>query len=116
MRTKGDDIAEILHLLGVEPEWREENRRVDGLNAIPLEELDRPRIDVTVRISGFFRDAFPHVIELLDEAVNRVADRDEPPEQNYVVKHAARDRARYEEQGMTPEDAAKRARYRFFRS
>jgi len=116
MRTKGDDIAEILSLLGVEPVWNEENRRVEGLDVIPLKELGRPRIDVTVRISGFFRDAFPHVIDLLDEAVNTVADLDEPPEQNYVRKHAERDRASHEEQGMDPEEAKRRSRYRIFGS
>ena len=61
MRTSGDDIAEVLALLGVLPVWDEASRRVVGLEALPLAELGRPRIDVTVRISGFFRDAFPHV-------------------------------------------------------
>jgi cobaltochelatase CobN len=116
MRTKGDDIAEILSLLGVRPEWNEENRRVEGLEVIPLSELGRPRIDVTVRISGFFRDAFPHVIDLLDEAVNTVAELDEPPEQNYVRKHAERDRAQHEDAGMEPEEAKRRSRYRIFGS
>lgn len=87
MRTQGDDIAEILYLLGVRPLWQADGRRVTGIEVIPLEELGRPRIDVVVRISGFFRDAFPHVIELLDEAVATVAALDEPPEQNYVRKH-----------------------------
>jgi len=116
MRTKGDDIAEILALLGVQPEWREENRRIDGLEVVPLEELGRPRIDVTVRISGFFRDAFPHVIDLLDRAVNLVADRDEPPERNYVRKHAQRERERYVEEGADPAAARRRSRYRIFGS
>ncbi|MFB6310011.1 MAG: cobaltochelatase subunit CobN [Salinirussus sp.] len=116
MRTKGDDIAEILALLGVKPVWNEENRRVEGLEVIPLEELGRPRIDVTVRISGFFRDAFPHVIDLLDEAVNLVADRDEPPERNFVRKHTQRDRERHEAEGMDPEAAKQRSRYRIFGS
>ncbi|WP_313692841.1 cobaltochelatase subunit CobN [Halorarum halobium] len=116
MRTKGDDVAEILSLLGVEPVWNDENRRVEGLNVIPLEELGRPRIDVTVRISGFFRDAFPHVVDLLDEAVNTVADLDEPPERNYVRKHAERDRTNYEAEGMDPEEAERRSRYRVFGS
>ncbi len=116
MRTKGDDIAEILALLGVEPVWNDENRRVEGLNVIPLEDLGRPRIDVTVRISGFFRDAFPHVIDLLDEAVNLVADLDEPPDRNFVRKHAERDRQANEAQGMDPEDAKRQSRYRIFGS
>src|SRR5215212_4736073 len=65
MRTLGDDIAEILALLGVRPVWNEESRRVTGLEVIPPGELGRPRIDVTVRISGFFRDAFPNLISLM---------------------------------------------------
>ena len=81
MRTSGDDIAEVLALLGVRPEWDEASRRVSDLHVVPLEELGRPRIDVTVRISGFFRDAFPHVVAMLDDAVRLVADLDEPLDQ-----------------------------------
>jgi cobaltochelatase CobN len=88
MRTQGDDIAEILALLGVRPVWNEESRRVTGLEPISLEELGRPRIDVTVRISGFFRDAFPNLIALVDEAVRTVDALDEPDEMNFVKKHA----------------------------
>ena len=73
MRTSGDDIGEVLALLGVVPIWDAASRRVTGLEPIPLAELARPRIDVTVRISGFFRDAFPHVLALLDDAVRLVA-------------------------------------------
>ncbi|WP_047237263.1 cobaltochelatase subunit CobN, partial [Chromobacterium subtsugae] len=87
MRTHGDDIAEILSLLGVKPRWQQESRRVQGLEVIPLAELGRPRIDVIVRISGFFRDAFPHLISLVDEAVHTVARLDEPAEQNFLRKH-----------------------------
>ena len=76
MRTSGDDIAEVLALLGVRPEWDEASRRVSRLTVVPLEELGRPRIDVTLRISGFFRDAFPHVVAMLDDAVGMVAGLD----------------------------------------
>jgi len=93
MRTAGDDIAEILALIGVRPLWDPASRRVTGLEPIPREELDRPRIDVTVRISGFFRDAFPHVVALLDDAFRLVAELDEPD--NYVREHALRDRAQH---------------------
>ena len=93
MRTSGDDVAEVLALLGVRPEWDEASRRVKGLDVVPLEELGRPRIDVTVRISGFFRDAFPHVVAMLDDAVALVADLDEPDEDNYVRAHARADLA-----------------------
>ena len=63
MRTHGDDIAQVFSLLGVKPVWQPESRRITGLEVIPLSELGRPRIDVTVRISGFFRDEFPNQID-----------------------------------------------------
>jgi len=91
MRTQGDDIAEILWLLGVRPVWMKENRRVTGLELIPLDELQRPRIDVTVRISGFFRDAFPNLVHLIDNAVRLVAHTDEDDDQNLVAAHVRRD-------------------------
>ncbi len=87
MRTSGDDIAEVLALLGVMPVWDEASRRVVDLELIDLDELGRPRIDVTVRISGFFRDAFPHVVTMLDDAVALAARADEPDEQNFVAAH-----------------------------
>ena len=95
MRTSGDDIAEVLALLGVRPVWDEASRRVRDLAVIDLAELDRPRIDVTVRISGFFRDAFPHVLGMLDDAVQLVAGLDEPDERNYVRAHVAADLAEH---------------------
>ncbi|TXI42360.1 MAG: cobaltochelatase subunit CobN [Mycobacterium sp.] len=95
MRTSGDDIAEVLALLGVRPVWDDASRRVVDLEAIRLDELGRPRIDVTVRISGFFRDAFPHVVTMLDDAVRLVAGLDEPVEQNYVRAHAQADLAEH---------------------
>jgi cobaltochelatase CobN len=91
MRTGGDDIAEALALLGVRPVWNRESRRVTGIEVIGLEELGRPRLDVTVRISGFFRDAFPHLVRLLDDAVAAVAVLDEPDELNFVAAHARAD-------------------------
>ena len=93
MRTSGDDVAEVLALLGVEPTWDEASRRITELQPIPLDELGRPRIDVTVRISGFFRDAFPHVVAMLDDAVTLVAGLDEPDDQNFVRAHAQADLA-----------------------
>jgi cobaltochelatase CobN len=95
MRTAGDDIAEVLALLGVRPIWDDASRRVVDLEPIPLSELGRPRIDVTVRISGFFRDAFPHVVAMLDDAVQLVAGLDEPTEDNYVRAHAQADIAEH---------------------
>ncbi|MCU1691437.1 MAG: cobN, partial [Frankiales bacterium] len=77
MRTAGDDIAEALWLLGVRPVWDQASRRVTGLELVSREELGRPRVDVTLRISGFFRDAFPHVVTLLDDAVQLAAEAQE---------------------------------------
>jgi cobaltochelatase CobN len=92
MRTQGDDLAEILALLGVRPTWDAASRRVTGFEIVPLAELARPRIDVTVRISGFFRDAFPHVISLIDDAIQAVAQLDdESDEENYVRAHTKAD-------------------------
>ncbi|WP_380790420.1 cobaltochelatase subunit CobN [Streptomyces albidoflavus] len=95
MRTSGDDVAEALALLGVRPVWDDASRRVTGLEAVPLEELGRPRVDVTLRISGFFRDAFPHTIGLLDDAVRLVAGLDEPDKDNHVAAHARADLAQH---------------------
>src|ERR1035438_4337312 len=95
MRTSGDDIAEVLALLGVRPVWDDASRRVTGLELIPAAELGRPRIDVVVRISGFFRDAFPHVVTLLDDAVRLVAELDEDPAGNFVRAHALADLERH---------------------
>jgi len=95
MRTQGDDIAEVLALIGCRPQWDDASRRVTGFEILPLAELGRPRIDVTLRISGFFRDAFPHVIALLDDAIGAVAALDEPTESNYLRAHALADQARH---------------------
>jgi cobaltochelatase CobN len=93
MRTQGDDIAEVLALLGVRPLWDDASRRVTGFEVMPPGELGRPRVDVTVRISGFFRDAFPHVIALLDDAVRAVAALDEPADVNPLRAHVRADLA-----------------------
>jgi len=114
MRTQGDDIAEIFALLGVEPVWDDASRRVTGFEVIPPDRLGRPRVDVTVRISGFFRDAFPHVVALVDEAVRTVAALDEPDEVNYVKAHAAADEALYAARGDAR--ANRRATTRIFGS
>ncbi len=95
MRTQGDDIAEVLALIGCRPVWDDASRRVTGFQIVPLAELGRPRIDVTVRISGFFRDAFPHVVTLLDDAIAAVAGLDEPDADNYLAAHARADSAEH---------------------
>jgi cobaltochelatase CobN len=108
MRTQGDDIAEVLALLGVRPVWDDASRRVTGLDVVGLAELGRPRIDVVLRISGFFRDAFPHVIALVDDAIDTVARLDESDADNFVAAHY---RADLEEHGDD-----RRARTRIFGS
>ncbi|MFI6375621.1 cobaltochelatase subunit CobN [Streptomyces sp. NPDC050546] len=95
MRTAGDDVAEALALLGIRPVWDDASRRVTGLEPVPAEELGRPRIDVTLRISGFFRDAFPHTIGLLDDAVRLAASLDEPASVNHVRAHVEADLAEH---------------------
>jgi cobaltochelatase CobN len=106
MRTHGDDIAQILYLLGVRPVWQAESRRVTGVEVIPLEELSHPRIDVTVRISGFFRDAFPNLIYLLDQAVELVASLDEPETDNFIAKHLREDLVRSASPDASPDPAS----------
>jgi cobaltochelatase CobN len=114
MKTKGDDIAEILYLMGVKPVWEETSGRVTGLESIPLEKLKRPRIDVTVRISGLFRDAFPNVVNLIDEAVELVASLKENPEQNYIAKHVTAETKEKITNGVDTERARDEALYRIF--
>ena len=114
MRTHGDDVAQILALLGVRPTWRPENRQLTGVEVIPLAELKRPRIDVTTRISGFFRDAFPQLIDLIDDAINAVVKLDEPLEQNFVRKHYLAELGEWIGKGLSEDEASSRARYRIF--
>ncbi|POB12258.1 cobaltochelatase subunit CobN [Sulfobacillus sp. hq2] len=116
MRTGGDDIAEILALLGVKPLWEEANGRVKGLELIGLQELGRPRVDVTVRISGFFRDAFRNVIDIIHEAVEMVAQAPEPLPMNPVRAHWLAERAAREACGDNAEEAAKTSLFRVFGS
>ncbi|GJE47442.1 hypothetical protein GOFOIKOB_0465 [Methylobacterium tardum] len=82
LRTGGEDVAHALALMGVRPVWDHASTRVTGFEVLPLALLDRPRIDVTVRVSGAFRDTFPDTLALLDRAARAVADRDEPDDEN----------------------------------
>jgi cobaltochelatase CobN len=116
MRTGGDDIAEALALLGVRPVWDGAARRVVDFEILPLAILGRPRVDVTLRISGFFRDAFPNLIDLFDQAVSAVADLDEPPEQNPLADAVRQETDLWTNQGLTLEEAVVRSRYRIFGS
>ncbi|BBD64655.1 cobaltochelatase subunit CobN [Nostoc commune NIES-4072] len=116
MRTGGDDIAEALALLGVQPVWDGAARRVVDFEILPLAILGRPRVDVTLRISGFFRDAFPNLIDLFAQAVSAVADLDEPPEQNPLADAVRQETDLWTSQGLSVEEAVVRSRYRIFGS
>jgi cobaltochelatase CobN len=116
MRTGGDDIAQALSLLGVRPTWTRENRRVSGLEVITLAALGRARVDVVLRVSGFFRDAFPNLIHLFDEAVRLVAALDEPDDANPIAARVRDESMRLMAEGVDPLAARDRASYRVFGS
>ena len=114
MRSSGQDIAEFLYLLGVRPVWQKGSLRVTDIEIIPLAELKRPRIDVTARISGLFRDTLPQLAELMDKAVLAVAALDEPDEDNFVRKHIREDSALLQKDGASADDAWRSAAFRVF--
>ncbi len=116
MRTHGDDIAQILALMGIRPVWQKENRRLTGLEVIPLSELKRPRIDVTTRISGFFRDAFGNLISLLAQAINVAIEQDEPLSLNYIRANYLNELSSNIAMGMPEIEAKTKASYRIFGS
>ena len=116
MRTGGDDIAEALALLGVKPVWDGVSRRVVDFEILPVSILGRPRVDVTLRISGFFRDAFPNLIDLFDSAVNAIASLNESEEQNPLAAKVKSESEIWQSQGLTTEEATQRALYRVFGS
>lgn len=91
MRTAGEEFAMALHLLGARPVWDEGSSRVSGVEILPVAELDRPRLDVTLRVSGLFRDVFPQLSLLFGQAVAALSDRDEAPDWNpFVGRRGAR--------------------------
>ncbi len=116
MRTGGDDIAQALALMGVRPVWERSSGRVTGFEILPASVLDRPRVDVTLRVSGFFRDAFPGLIDLFDSAARAVAALEEPVSVNPLAARVAEDRRELEAQGAAPQEADRRAGYRVFGS
>ncbi|TYT60945.1 cobaltochelatase subunit CobN [Natrialba swarupiae] len=113
VRTRGETIAQVLAMMGVEPQWTDAGR-IDDVEPIPLEELDRPRIDVTTRVSGLFRDAFPAAAGVVHDAVDAVVDLDEPHEMNYVKKHVEEETEQLQEEGLEESDARKAAKHRVF--
>jgi len=102
--------------MGVRPVWEPASGRVTEFEILPVSVLDRPRVDVTLRVSGFFRDAFPGLIDLFDSAARAVAALDEPPQINPLGARFTADRAALEAQGVLPQDAERRAGYRVFGS
>ncbi|WP_313337652.1 cobaltochelatase subunit CobN, partial [Pseudomonas oryzihabitans] len=114
MRTGGDDIAQAMALLGVRPVWQTGSARVEDFEILPLSLLDRPRVDVTLRISGFFRDAFGGLVRLFDAAVQAVAALDEPDDLNPLAAQVRRERAALEAAGTAADLARRQAGWRIF--
>ncbi|MFT7388151.1 MAG: cobaltochelatase CobN [Candidatus Endobugula sp.] len=116
MRTGGDDIAQAFALMGIKPIWATGSHRVIDFEIMPTMLLGRPRIDVTLRVSGFFRDAFPNVIKLFDAAVLALADFDEPAQANKIKQHIQQYQEQLIAEGENPEIAKRYASYRVFGS
>ncbi len=116
MRTGGDDIAQALALIGVKPVWDMTSRRVTGYEIIPPAMLRRPRVDVTLRISGFFRDAFPEQIALFDKAIRAVGTLEEDEADNPIAARMRKEAARLAAEGLDFKSATRRAGYRVFGS
>ncbi|KQY26868.1 cobaltochelatase subunit CobN [Rhizobium sp. Root482] len=114
MRTGGDDIAQAMALIGTRPVWDMISRRVTGYEIVPLALLGRPRVDVTLRISGFFRDAFPDQIALFDTAIRAVGALAEDDADNMIAARMRAEALRLEAAGIAPKEAARRASYRVF--
>ncbi len=116
MRTGGDDIAQAMALIGVKPVWDPSSWRVTGYEIVPMARLARPRVDVTLRISGFFRDAFPAQIELFDTAIRVVGALDEDEDDNPIAARMAAEAAALVQAGISETDAKQMAGYRIFGS
>jgi cobaltochelatase CobN len=114
MRTGGDEIAQALAFLGVRPAWDQGTGRVSGFEIMPVGILGRPRVDVTLRISGFFRDAFPALIDLFDSAARAVAALQESADDNPLAAQARLDQARLAANGAAPAEALRQAAIRIF--
>lgn len=117
MRTGGEDLAQALALLGVRPKWAEGSGRVVDVELLPMSLRNRPRVDVTLRVSGFLRDAFPNVIDLFDTAVRAVAaisEEDEPDEVNPIRGRVQRESALALAAGASSEEALRQATWRVF--
>ncbi|WP_019507895.1 cobaltochelatase subunit CobN [Pleurocapsa sp. PCC 7319] len=116
MRTGGDDIAQVMALMGARPVWDGMSRRVVDFEVLPISLLNRPRVDVTVRISGFFRDSFLNIINLLNKITQTVASLPETSEVNPLAAEVQREQQLWEKRGLDRETAQQRASYRVFGS
>ena len=114
MRSHGQCMAEFMALMGVRPVWQKGSLKVIDIEVIPLQELQRPRVDITGRISSLFRDTLPGAVCWLDKAVKMVAELDESFEDNFVRKHVIEESQRLESEGMDAANAWKQASYRLF--
>ena len=114
MKTGGDDVAYVLWLMGLRPVWTGYAGRVKDIEVVPLEELGRPRVDVTLRISGLFRDTFPNLVELIDRGVRMVAELDESDEDNHLRANVRADIVRSIAEGMPEDEAREQASIRIF--
>jgi cobaltochelatase CobN len=116
MRTGGDDVAQALALIGARPLWEETSGRVTGFAITPLSELKRPRVDVTFRVSGLFRDAFPTQMDIIGSAVRAIAELDEPDDANPIAANVRAKRHALEADGLSVEAAQRQAAHRVFGS
>lgn len=116
MRTGGDDVAQVMALLGVKPIWDGAARRVVDWEVLPLTVLGRPRVDVTVRISGFFRDSFPNLVDLMYQITTVVSSLEEEKAENPLAETVRKEQKFWQERGLTEEQAMARASYRIFGS
>ncbi|WP_025565691.1 cobaltochelatase subunit CobN [Psychromonas sp. SP041] len=116
MRTGGDDIAQAFALMGVKPIWAQGSNRVVDFEIIPFQLLNRPRVDVTLRVSGFFRDAFANVMALFDAAVVAISELNEPGSGNLIQQNIKQREAQLIADGMAIGEAKREASYRVFGS
>ncbi|MEQ1770047.1 MAG: cobaltochelatase subunit CobN [Devosia sp.] len=116
MRTGGDDIAQALAFIGAKPVWDPSSLRLSGYEIIPLAKLARPRVDVTLRISGLFRDAFPQQIALFDRAIRAIGALDEPEDHNPIASRMRSDAIAAMKSGQSEAEAAMSSGHRIFGS
>jgi cobaltochelatase CobN len=116
MRTGGDDLAQVMALMGVRPVWDGLSRRVVDFEILSPSVLGRPRVDVTVRVSGFFRDSFPNLLHLLNKITQTIANLQEEPEINPLAAQVKTETEFWQQQGLDRQQARQRANYRIFGS